>query len=201
MIRDEPMPRRDLHGEKVGRREDVPVELEKLCPAHAPLAALWSGLQVMATQDITHGQLVDGMPQMRQSALNAAITPAWILFGHAHDELLDLLCHWGPPQMCAALAPIKLLGDQSLVPAQERVRRSEQGDLLEALAAKRVGERGKATAFRVRQAQPAATELGFEHTIFLNEIGDDLLLVPLQPAGHHGDEHVQDHSCSSGWKP
>ena len=64
-----------------------------------------------------------------------------------------------------------------------------------------MGERRKAAAFRVRQAQPAATEVGFEDAIFLHEIGDDLLLVPLEPAGDHGDEHVEDHSCSSGWRP
>jgi hypothetical protein len=26
------------------------------------------------------------------------------------------------------------------------------------------------------------------------EIGDDVLLVTLHPAGNHGDEHVQDHA-------
>jgi len=63
-----------------------------------------------------------------------------------------------------------------------------------------VGERGKATAFRVRQAQPAATALGFEEAVFLLEVGDDLLLVTLHPAGHHGNKHVKDHGVSSGWK-
>jgi hypothetical protein len=58
-----------------------------------------------------------------------------------------------------------------------------------------VGTRREATAFRVRQAQPAAAELGFEDTVFLQEIRDDLLLVPLEPSSDHGDEDVEDHSA------
>ena len=53
-----------------------------------------------------------------------------------------------------------------------------------------MGERREATAFRVGQAEPAPTELGFEDAVFLLEVGDDLLLVTLHPAGHHGDKHV-----------
>jgi hypothetical protein len=51
----------------------------------------------------------------------------------------------------------------------------------EALAAEWVGKRHEATTFRVRQAQPVATELRFEDAVFHKEIRDDLLLVPLEP--------------------
>jgi hypothetical protein len=30
------------------------------------------------------------------------------------------------------------------------------------------------------------------------EVGDDVLLVPLDPAGNHGDEDVQDHRVPRG---
>ena len=68
-------------------------------------------------------------------------------------------------------------------------------------APERVGERREAAAFGVGQAQPAATELGFEDAVFLLEIRDHLLLVTLEPAGDHGDQDVEDHGGSSGWKP
>jgi hypothetical protein len=58
------------------------------------------------------------------------------------------------------------------------------------LAAEGVGKRREATAFRVRQAQSAATELGFEDAIFLKEIRDDLLLVPLEPSRNRGNQDV-----------
>ena len=56
-----------------------------------------------------------------------------------------------------------------------------------------MGERRKAAAFGVRQAQPAATEVGLENAVFLLEIRDDVLLVTLEPTGDHRDEDVQDH--------
>ena len=75
---------------------------------------------------------------------------------------------------------------------------SPAGDLFEALATERVGERGETAAFRVCESQPAPTELGFEDAIFFLKVRDDLLLVPLQPTGHHGNEYVQDHGVPSG---
>ena len=68
------------------------------------------------------------------------------------------------------LAAVKLLGDQSLVPAQEGVRRGKCGHLFEALAPERVGQRGEATAFGIGEPEPAAIEVGFEGTVFLLEI-------------------------------
>ena len=85
-----------------------------------------------------------------------------------------------------------------MIPAQERVGRNQRRHRFEALTAKRVGECREAAAFGVCKTEPSATELRFEDTVFLLEVGDDLLLVLLQPAGHHGDEHVQDHRVFSG---
>ena len=90
---------------------------EKLCPAHAALAALRRGFQVMTAEDIAHGQLVDAMPQIRQGSLDPPIAPGRMLFGHLDGEPLDLLRHWGPPQLCPARAAVELLRDQALVPA------------------------------------------------------------------------------------
>jgi hypothetical protein len=41
--------------------------------------------------------------------------------------------------------------------------------------------------------QTAAAEVSFEDAIFLKEIRDDLLLVPLEPSRNHGNQDVQDH--------
>jgi hypothetical protein len=83
----------DLHGEEVRGRKDLPVELEELPPVHAGLTALRGGLQVVATQDVPHRDGVDGMSQIGQGTLDAAIAPGGILFGHTDHELFDLLGH------------------------------------------------------------------------------------------------------------
>jgi hypothetical protein len=82
-------------------------------------------------------------------------------------------------QLSSLRAPVALLRDQSLVPAQKRVWRGDSRDVLEALAPERVCERGKA-ALGISQAQPAATELGFEHAIFLLKVGDNRLIGTTQ---------------------
>jgi len=61
-----------------------------------------------------------------------------------------------------------------------------------------VGKPREATAFGVRQAQPAAIELGFQATVFLDEVSDDLLLVTLDPVGDDSDQGMEDYSRSSG---
>jgi hypothetical protein len=195
IVRHQAVPRRHFHREEVGCGEHLPMHLQKLPPAHARLAALRGGLQVMATEDITHRNLVDGMPQICQGALNAAIAPARILLGHLDREAFDLLGHGWPTTLGAARAPVKLLGDQSLVPAQEGVRRGDRRDLFEALTTERIGERREAAALGVGEPQPSATKLGFEDTVFLLEIGNNLLLVTLEPPGDHGDQNVEDHSA------
>jgi hypothetical protein len=155
---------------------------------------------VATTEDMTHGHLVDMMSQVRQGTLDAAGAPWGILCRQAHDPLLDLLCDMGPAQLSSLCAAVKLLGDQSRIPAQERVWSRGGRNGFEPGATEWMSQRGAATSFRVSQAEPAPTELGFEDAVFLLEVGDDLWLVTLQPAGHHGNKHVADHRVSSGWK-
>src|SRR5256885_16276359 len=93
----------------------------------------------------------------------------------------------------ALRASVKLLRDKPLVPAQEGVRRSNRGNFFQALASERVGQRCKPPAVGIGEAQPAVAELACEDAVFLLEIGDDLLLVALQPADEHGDQDVEDH--------
>jgi hypothetical protein len=116
VIRHQPVPRRHLHGEEVHGGQDLPVQLQELRPAHPRLAALRGGLQVVATQDVAHGQLVDGMPQIRESTLDPSIAPGRIVFGHQDHELFDLLSDTRSPEQSAMPASVKLPGDQMLIP-------------------------------------------------------------------------------------
>jgi len=42
------------------------------------------------------------------------------------------------------------------------------------------GQPGEAAAFRVREPKSVATEVGFQHAIFLLQVGNDVLLVPFE---------------------
>jgi hypothetical protein len=69
---------------------------------------------------------------------------------------------------------------------------------LEAFPPEWIGERRKAATFGIGEAEPVPLEFPFEQAVFLDEIRDDLLLVPLQPTGNHGDQDLEDHRHSSG---
>ena len=55
-------------------------------------------------------------------------------------------------------------------------------------------------ALGISEAEPTISEIVFEDAIFHEGRGDGLLLLPPQPAGNHGDEHVQNHGLPSGWR-
>jgi len=105
------------------------------------------------------------------------------------------------PSMCQSTAPVKLLRDQPTIPAQQGVGGGNGGDRFEACATERMSERREAPAFGVGEPQPLRAEFGFENAILLLKAGDYLLLVPLNPAGDHRNEHMENHSRSSGWRP
>ena len=105
-----------------------------------------------------------------------------MLLGHTHHQRLHLLGDAGSAARATLLAPVELLRDQTRVPAQEGLGGRDCRDLWQASTAKGIGERCQAMTCRVREAEPAATTLGFQDAVFREEIGDDLLLVTLEPA-------------------
>jgi hypothetical protein len=121
-----------------------------------------------------------------------------VFLSHAHDELFYLLGHTGAATRATLLAPVKLLRDQSCVPAQQGVGCGQGRERLEALATERVGQCGKAAALGISQAEPPTAEMGFERAVFLLEVGDRLWLVPLEPPGDHGDQEMKKYRHSSG---
>jgi hypothetical protein len=58
----------------------------------------------------------------------------------------------------------------------------------------------EAPAFRVGETEALAVKLGFEDTVFLLQVGDDLWLKTSDPTGEHGEQEREDHGLSSGWR-
>jgi hypothetical protein len=67
----------------------------------------------MATQDVAHSLVTDGVSQFLQLALNAPI----VLAGQTHHQPLDFpIGPWPPSWMAASLGPLE--PDQLLVPTE-----------------------------------------------------------------------------------
>jgi len=136
------------------------------------------------------------MPQIEQRALDTPIAPRRVLCCHTNHELLDLRSDTRSAERSSLRTPVKLPGDQSLVPPEKRLRRHQRRELLETLATERLGERRKTAAFRIGEAEPAAAELGFEDAILCEEVSNHLLLVPLEPPSYHDNQDLGNHQRS-----
>ena len=88
------------------------MHLEKLRPTHTLLTPFRGGVDVMAPQNVAHRDLVDVMAQIRQRALNAAVTPGGVVIGYLQDKGFDLIRDSGSSQFVTLLAAVKLLSDK-----------------------------------------------------------------------------------------
>jgi hypothetical protein len=83
-------------------------------------------------------------PQIRQCPVNTAVSPVSVLLGHVNDHLLDV-GGGTRPSGTALSAAVVLFSDQSLVPAQQRLRRHDRGELSQELTAQSFGPGSQAT--------------------------------------------------------
>jgi hypothetical protein len=79
----------------------------------------------VAARDIPPRHCLEGMTEVHQGTLKAAIAPRWLRFGHAYDEWLDSLKDTGTSTLTTVLSAINLPSAQSPVPAQEGVWRGD----------------------------------------------------------------------------
>ena len=123
--------------------------------------------------------------------MDASTAPSRILLSHADHALFDLFGHTRSSKRAAVLAPIECRRDEAVVPAHEGIGGGNRGHLWETCATEWMGQRRKAAVFYVGQAQPSAAELGFEDAILFLEIGDDVLLVTVNPTGECGERQLE----------
>ena len=112
------------------------------------------------------------------------------------DSIIGKSGSWIPANPTHAAS--KLFGNQPVIPAHERIGCRRGGNLFETCAAKWMGSGSEAAALGVGEPQVSSAMAGFQKTKRFVLVGDDLLLVPSDPAGDHGNEDVQYHGESSG---
>ncbi len=116
------------------------------------------------------------MIQLPEFALDVAVAPRRVVSGHANDQGSDRLHDPRSADTGVGLGPLG--GDQPAVPAHDRVRCHGGGDSREHLASEGLAPRRESAALVVSQSEALSVELFLEHTILLEEILDDLCLVP-----------------------
>ena len=74
--------------------------------------------------------------------------------------------------------------------AQKRIRRDNSGELLEGFASECSCLHAQPTPLLIGKSEPTAIEVFLVHPDLFDEIVDDLLLIPVDPAGYKQDEEA-----------
>ena len=69
------------------------------------------------------------------------------------------------------------------MPGQDRVGSHDRRHLTQHFSAEDLALNGEAPAFLVREANPLPLELGLQDPILLLDVGDYVILLPVDPAG------------------
>ncbi len=182
---------------KSAGRQRLPVRLQKRAPRRS-LAPLVRGLDSVLLEDVGNRSTRDFVAQTGESALDSRVTPARIAQSHAEDEIRDLgLDPWSarffPPRTVVPLAR-----NQAAEPRHDGVRRDDGRHFLKDTPAESFSLHRQATAFVIGQTNTPATQLAFQDPVLFDQVVDDVLLMPIDPAGN-GDEkqlpRVEECSC------
>ena len=94
------------------------------------------------------------------------------------------------PASTAAGAAVVCLGDQSPVPAENRVRRDDAGDLHQDAPSELLAAHGESTALGIGPAKRPRAQVLPEDPILLPEIRDQIVLVAVPPASERENEEL-----------
>ena len=87
-------PGEHFHSEEVGPCQDGHVGSDEILPG-SMLAPLGCRLDPVATQDVAHRLIGDGMAEIGQGSNEAVVSPTGVLPGEAHNERFQFGCDAG----------------------------------------------------------------------------------------------------------
>ena len=141
----------------------------------------------MTLQNIGDCRARHGVSQIGQRAVNAAVTPTAILFGHTQNEIRNFgRRRW--PSRSSEGAAVVLLGNQFPMPRQQGLGCDDCGYLGEDFPAQLLRLGSKSPPLIIRKAEPSTADLLPQNAIFLDQIVNDLVLSLVQPTRKGNDK-------------
>ena len=179
----------NLGGEPIAGREALPVRLQDRLPGHAP-APLGSRVDPVVVQDPLHRGPSDLVAEVRERPADPCVPPLGILDRHP-DHARGHVTARHRPASTAAGAAVVCLGDQSPVPAENRVRRDDAGDLHQDAPSELLAAHGESTALGIGPTKRPRAQVLPEDPILLPEIRDQIVLVAVHPASERENEELE----------
>ena len=128
--------------------------------------------------------------EVGERAADLRVAPRRIFTRHHHDEFGHRPGRHRPSPTSTSTA-IVLLGNQTPVPAENRVRRDDACHLTQDPPAEFLASHRESTALGVGQAKRSRTKVLPEDAILLPEIVDAIFLVAIHPASQGQHDEVQ----------
>ena len=144
----------------------------------------------MVVQDPLHRGPSDLVAEVRERPADPCVPPLWILDRYPDHERGHVASRHRPASTAAGAAAV-CLGNQPPVPAENRVRRDDAGDLHQDSPAEFLASHRESTALGVGQTKRPRTQLLSQDPILLPEILDQILLVAVHPASEREDKELQ----------
>ena len=166
----------------------LPGRLQERLPEHAP-APLGSRVDPVVVQDPLHRGPSDLVAEVRERPADPCVPPLGILDRHP-DHARGHVTSRHRPASTAAGAAVVCLGDQSPVPAENRVRRDDAGDLHQDAPSELLAAHGASTALGIGPAKRPRAQVLPEDPILLPEIRDQIVLVAVHPASERENEEL-----------
>ena len=152
-------------------------------------APLGSRVDPVVVQDPLHRGPSDLVAEVRERPTDPCVPPLGILDRHP-DHARGHVTSRHRPASTAAGAAVVCLGDQSPVPAENRVRRDDAGDLHHDAPSEFLAAHGESTALGIGQAKRPRAQVLPEDPILLPEIRDQIVLVAVHPASERENEEL-----------
>ena len=127
--------------------------------------------------------------EVRERPADPCVPPLGILDRHP-DHARGHVTSRHRPASTAAGAAVVCLGDQSPVPAENRVRRDDAGDLHQDAPSELLAAHGESTALGIGPAKRPRAQVLPEDPILLPEIRDQIVLVSVHPASKRENEEL-----------
>ncbi len=151
----------------------------------------------MLLENFGHGRAGDRVTQIRQGTLDSRVTSTRCFPGYANGEDGDLLHHGRPSRVVPSGTVVPLVGNQSSMPPENRVRCHDRGDLGQDPVSDGFSFRCQTTSLGVGQAKTSPAELLLQYLILFAEVLDHGILVAADPASGGNDEDLPwtNHPC------
>ena len=112
------------------------------------------------------------MAKISQRALDAVVTPGWVLTGHAQYEFNNLVWSGRPPDLVASPTLVPFGSHQFPMPAQDRIRSYDSGNLLQHLPAEDLAFDRQTAPLVIVEQDAFLAELFFEDLVLSTQVLD-----------------------------